>query len=268
MKLIPFVFLILTLFTGCYYSGDEYVMSETGAYSGWSASGDLISKDSIPAVQLQANFQDPTPYTVQFAVTNLHATNGSSNVGAYNPTAEIVWSVEGNSVRRVVSIINGTSVTGVGQGCRVTVRDQTPPGDVSVEMGYTVSILVAPGVRPATQGQPILVPLILDIYGRTNPGAVIVDPETYVDIQIPENAGVTTVAISVSSLTGMVPAVITDANALVAHTNALNDIKLYNPKDFQWVSVGPETTTIRLFNYFTIVSNTQLFYNVTFGIDG
>lgn len=266
MKLVPFVLLILTLFTGCYYSGDEYVMSETGAYNGWSASGRLVSKDSNPAVQLQANFQDSTPYTVQFSITNLKATDGSTDVGSYNPTAEIVWSVEGNSVRRVVSVINGTSVTGVGQGCRVTVRDQTPTGDSTKEMEYVVSILVAPGVRAANQLQPVLVPLITDPFLVTRPGTVFVDGGTAVDIQIPENAGVTSVYITASSLNAGIPIILTDADVQASHTNSAYVYKEYNPIKYTWVPIGPGTTTIRLTNY--MGPATQVLFNVTFGIDG
>jgi|WetSurMetagenome_2_1015567.scaffolds.fasta_scaffold225342_3 hypothetical protein len=266
MKLVPFVFLILTLFTGCYYSGEEYVMSETGAYTGWSASRELISKDTNPAVQLQANFQDPTPYTVQFSITNLKATDGSADIGSYNPTAVIEWSVEGNSVRRVVSVINGTSVTGVGQGCRITVRDQTPTTDTTKEMEYTVAILVAPGVRPANQLQPILTPLIADSFGVTRPGAIFVDGGTGVDVQIPENAGVTSVYITAASLNAGIPVALTDADIQASHTNTAYVYKEYNPNKYTWVPIGPGTSTVRLTNFMGPL--TQVLFNVTFGIDG
>lgn len=266
MKLFLFVLLTLALFTGCYYEGEEYDMSATGAYKGWSASGDLVSKDSLPAVQLQANFEEPVPYTVQFSVTNLKATDGSADIGSYIPTAEIVWSVEGNSVRRVVSVINGTSVTGVGQGCRVTVRDQTPDTDPTKEMGYTVSILVAPGTRPATQLQPILVPLVTDVFGVARPGTVFVDGGTSVDINIPENAGVTAVFITASALNGGIPVILTDADIEVSHESAVYTYKSYNPQKYNWMPIGPETTRIELVNYMGPTS--QVLFNVTFGIDG
>jgi hypothetical protein len=266
MKLFLSVLLALALFTGCYYEGEEYDMSATGAYKGWSASGTLQSKDSLPAVQLQANFEEPVPYTVQFAITNVREVTGTSHIGSYNPTAEIVWSVEGNSVRRVVSVINGTSVTGVGQGCRVTVRDQTPPSDPTVDMEYEVSILVAPGTRPATQVQPILVPLITDVLGVARPGTVFVDGGTAIDVAIPENAGVTAVFITAWAYNAGIPVALTDSDIEAAHTSAAYTFKQYNPQKYNWVPIGPETTRIRLSNYMGPTS--QVLFNVTFGIDG
>jgi hypothetical protein len=243
-------------------------MSQTGAYRGWSSSGTLVSKDPLKTINLQANFVEPVAYTVQFSVTNIKAQNGSASIGSYIPTAEIVWSVTGNSVRRLVSVVNGTSVTGVGQGCRVLVRDSTPPTDISVVMAYDVSILIAPGDRAANQTQPILVPLTSGHLGRTCPGRVLVLPQTYVDVPVPENAGVIAVAVTVSGMLDVGGLVITEADAFVSHVNLFNEVKRYNPKDYEWVPIGPETTIIRMYNYFPVVSNNVLLYNVTFGIDG
>lgn len=160
---------------------------------GWSTSGTLQTGVTTNSVHLQANFEDsPGEYTVQFNV------DAASNI-FFNALATLQWSVEGNTVTRVVTVGNGTSISGVGQGVRVSVVDAT-----SIDMcniagqgaaKYGVSISVIQGIRATTQ-QPVLYTLTEQrasgIYGAvvTNGEPRFIVANGFpVTIQIPQSIG-------------------------------------------------------------------------------
>ncbi len=231
---------------------------------GWSQSGELLTGSSLvrgssKAVNLQAKLQEDDSLTVQFNVEK------KSDFVA-NPQAEIVSSVEGNTVRRVVTVIDGASITTRGRNIRVIARDFT---DASFGPGrkYVVSILATLGVRAGSKQPPILIPLTyFDMLGVESPIGAAISLATGQNntIVIPPDAGVTMVHTAVwvdTGAAGPVP----EQSLFVSHENSSTVMKYYDPLTFSdWVPIAPNSSIIRISNNSTFPS----YWQVTFGVDG
>jgi len=118
----------------------------------WSASGVMVSGDHSQTVSLQAIFRKPGTYTASFSLNPIDdvVVEGSD----IRAEATVEWSVDGNTITRVISVSNGTSIQGTGEGVRIVVNDVTViAGTIS---RYAVTIDVAPGPRGAFNTPPIL----------------------------------------------------------------------------------------------------------------
>ena len=136
---------------------------------GWSVGGILGVGDSFngPAnilsvppnprrkVQLQCSFdRQMQTHTIQF---NGPDNNNLQVIGTGVRTqAEILWTVEGNIVRRVVDVLDGTAVSGEAQGVAINIYDYS---NVATNLTYQVACTVAPGVRGDSGQPPTLRPL-------------------------------------------------------------------------------------------------------------
>jgi hypothetical protein len=124
-----------------------------GGQKAFSKAGKLICQQLHPVVTFDACFPQPGVYTVQFEISSLIQAAGQSGQLTF---ADIVWSVNGTTVKRTISVISGTTISGMGESVYVKVYDASPPGS---EVGfpgvsYTVTINVTPGLRPAQSQQP------------------------------------------------------------------------------------------------------------------
>jgi hypothetical protein len=253
-KFLAVILVLLTL-SGCQEPfGDN--MPYTGEYAGWSASGTLEVGNEHKAVQLQANFVDPGDYTVQFSVSNY-----DTNTDFPTPTAEITWSVEGNSVRRIVTVNNGLSISGTGQGVKVVIRDASMP--TAPATLYDVSVQVVLGTRPAAQQPPTYTPLITGTDGTTRPGAMMVSALTSIVVPVPQDAGIISMFTTVATVP--TPTILTEGDVQIRQNRTGGfPLKAYDPKIATWVPIAPLSTEL------TFVNNTasSVFFSVTFGIDG
>jgi len=276
------VVLVLGLFflAGCTtvdFEGDDMSQGnpQYAKSGGWSASGKLTN-DGQSNMGLQANFladrqDNPIPakdYTIQFFVSQ------PSTVGFINPQAEISWSVEGNTIRRVVSVTNGVSVSGVGQAAKVVVRDQTPQGIGGITYGitYDVSVTIAPGSRPTT-GQPPLNNAASGIV--LGGGATVLTPFSVapgalgdIDIAVPVNAGaISYYATAVpSDLSALTPGV-----AFVQQVDSSNTPRRINDLAITtgFIPLVPEAVALILINNYPPGPGVpNLTMTVSFGIDG
>lgn len=224
--------------------------------NGWQGSEVLTTGNVDRFLQFQANFEKPGAYTVQFAVTppDFQTNFAAPGFGIYTAIAEISWRVEGGDVRRVVSVANGVSVSGVGQGVKVAIRDTTtfgaPPRD------YTVFAQVAPGTRPSVQQPPTL--LGFPTFQTINAGGGTAT------INIPANAGVISSEVSIGPVAIAGFPVI---GVLVIQKNGGGQIlKEYDPTvESGFVPVAPGCTQIDIVNQ-NAANNYRI--QVTFGIDG
>jgi hypothetical protein len=167
---------------------------------GWSVSGILGVGDSydgptnvlsVPPrprrqVQLQCSFaRQMQTHTIQF--------NGPDNdnlliVGSGVRTqAEILWAVQGNVVRRVVDVLDGTAVSGEAEAVAVNIYDYS---NVATNLTYQVAVTVTPGVRGNSQQAPTLRPLGT----RASDGTVFtygcnLVPANVVNYAVPPNVG-------------------------------------------------------------------------------
>jgi hypothetical protein len=215
---------------------------------GWSQAGKLLTGVE-GAVSLQANFKDPGSYTVQFGV--VPPPIAAPAFGIFDCSAVVEWSVEGNTIRRRVSVGNGTSISGQGQAVAVRVSDQSSGAFGANE--YTVSIQVAPGTRPSVNKPPTL---------RGYQTVVTVGGGATSVLDIPQDAGVISVETDVSVLVvGSLP-----VQALVLQVNGAGQIlNQYDPTIVTgFVPVAPNATQVELVN----LSANNYRLQFTFGIDG
>jgi hypothetical protein len=181
MKTLLFAWAIfLGLLTGCTYTvadGDDVMSKDNiGMKNGWSAGGTIHSGQG-DGVGLQANFaanplQPAGYYTVQVSVN-------PPDDGVFLGEVTLSWSVEGQTIERRVSLGNGVTVSGTGQGVKVIVKDTTPNLGSPTLKPYFVSIQVAPGTRPDVEKPPMLFAEALIVAEGT--------PSTPIDI--PRDAG-------------------------------------------------------------------------------
>ncbi len=215
---------------------------------GWSVSGPLISGagPSGNGISLQANFEnEPGNYTVQFGLTQPVVQSGE----IIRAVAEIVWSVEGNDVRRLVNAVNGMSVSGTAQGVKVRLFDNS----VTVApITYQVSAQVVKGTRPSVAHPPFL-------YGDR---FILISGGPSVVVPIPQNAGVTAVYVGATPTTAVnVP----NGQLQVAHESAAATVlQEYEPRDFQWVPIGAGADRILIRNN----SAEPISFTPVWGIDG
>lgn len=228
-----------------------------GRYSGsggWSNFGTLTAGSQDNQVSLQCLFARAADYTVEFSVGNLDFASGEI-AGIANPVATIVWSVEGNDVRRQVNVVNGMSVTGVGQAVKVTIEDATTDATVFGNE-YSVSVQVSPGTRGSTRIQPFLVAEQGTISGvGLSPTPFLLNPGQDVLVPIPSDAGIQAVY------------VLTDApvtTSVVNHNVGPTSFNSYDPTVYKWVPLWPGTSAVDITNNDTTAHT----YAVYFGVDG
>src|SRR5262245_46015170 len=145
---------------------------------GWGTSDDLIAGNPGRHVTLQFPLRRACEHTVQ-----LGCIPGTTNpvpgvVLQFAAEAEIFWSTGGNTVRRVVSVKDGMSVSGVGEHVKVVVTDKSvfAEGGPDDLIAWPVSILVAPGSRGTIQQPPYLeepLPIVVPAAGASTPILVL-----------------------------------------------------------------------------------------------
>ncbi len=165
---------------------------------GWSVSGVLGVGDSMlngvlvvpPSprrlVQLQCSFaKQMQTHTIQF---NGPDNNNLQVVGTGVRTqCEILWSVQGNVVRRVVDVLDGTAVSGEAEAVALNMYDYS---NVATALTYQVAVNVTPGVRGNSQQAPTLRPLGTRASdGTVFPYSCTLVPANVVNYAVPPNVG-------------------------------------------------------------------------------
>jgi hypothetical protein len=180
-----------------------------------------------------------------------------------NPRASIKWSTEGGVIERVVSVLNGMTISGLGSHVSIRAELQYDPfGPVPI------TVLVTRGTRPA-QNQPPLIqlePIIVQAGVVGIPG--INDIPGYSDIPFGQSLHIEGGAISVNAFP-WADAAFNPADAEVSFRNALTGETLrswnpfFNSEDF--IPIPPNCDSLRLFNYGVV---NPLYYSIVVGIDG
>ena len=228
---------------------------------GWSKSQDMVFYDTLRELSMQANFPVAGFYTVQFGVEQDPSLLTNPDI-----IADVVWSVEGNDIRRKISVGNGTTISGTGQACSVKVRDATLFGPAGQK--YTVKALLSPGVRPGSLNRPFLRGIDWDLTSIVapsfliNPYTVSIGPGQSVIINIPPNAGVISadVEVTLSAIVPLDPSLVT-----VGQANPSGTFKGYYPLiETGFVPVFPSSA-------YLIIGNSapaDIEATVLWGIDG
>lgn len=237
----------------------------------WAGQTTLTVGNINNSLKVTADFksQGAKPGTYTILLNSTQPPNGCT------PVAVITWSVAGNSVTREVSLGNGVSVTGTGEGFTVTITDATdtthygfftPPAGPG-QGDYVVTALVTKGTRGSDGQPPTFIP------GAVGNALVDVGPGTYnvvaggaVVIPIPQNVGVKSVFVSAIDVNAT-PNVVTTADGFISQQNGVAVYGNFYPNTNTWVPIIPGARTLELFNTLAGGGHTLAFY-VAFGIDG
>jgi hypothetical protein len=140
-----------------FLSGEDERPDWMHRQSGWAQSGPLYTTQGTSGVGNQAvkcmveRFDRAAVFTVQIG---LNVGDGGFPV---QTLAEVIWSINGTPIRRLVSVSQGTSITGVTESARIAVYDDTPTVEEDqAVVEYIALINVAPGPRAATTLPPFL----------------------------------------------------------------------------------------------------------------
>jgi len=276
-------------------AGAKRLMMQNNAHNlqpqtGWSQSGNLVCQNVAPlpnsppggrVVKMQVCFPKCDVYTIQFEVSHQGQLPGQVGQLVF---ADITWIVDGTAVRRSVSVISGTTISGVGEACNVNVYDASPPGsEVGIPgLVYAITINISPGLRPAQSQQPFFdIPnpdpadpfFGLCAFGVPAASSLVVffpqlntlytgGPATAFPFAngTVKQIGATSVHVTVGSVGG---APIPDQAAQVAIQNIG---RLYDPRNSpQWQPLPPGAFAAELLN--NSVADNYIF-SVTLGIDG
>jgi hypothetical protein len=236
----------------------------------WAQSGELAVQGTR-AVGLQATFDpnDGKVHTVQFIVATPQAPWGGNPAaplpqlpldGAFVAYAKIQWSVNGSDITRVVSVVNGMSIAGVGEAVKVSCYDATPidVGNITPGTLYGVTATVAPGTRGSNINPPYWAPPL------TAPIAV---PASTSNRQtIPQNIGANALNILFAQQdAGGLPIVPPDMFVVFIGPGGLN-LGVYTPTSAdEWVPIPPLAQAFQINNASTTQALTYTYY---LGIDG
>jgi len=173
--------------------------------------------------------------------------------------ALISFTVDGNTVTRRVSVIEGMSVSCVGQGVSAIVSDVSlpDPAGATAPEDYGVVAILAPGTRGSGSQPPVLIPAIL-------PSTLLLPPGGSVVVPIPSDAGATSVGVTVyDTAFGVVPENVPE----VAQRIGVTPLRRYDPRNAGslFIPLAPGATNIQLTNHSGVLS---LQFSLTFGIDG
>lgn len=176
---------------------------------GWSVSGtlgvgenpfDLLPGPPRRQVQLSCSFaRQMQTHTIQF---NGPDNNNLQVTGTGVRTqAEILWSVGGNVVRRVIDVLDGSAISGEAEGVGINIYDYS---SVGTNLTYQVACTVAPGVR-ADSGQP---PTLRPVGRRTSDGLLFpyganLTPGNVINYTVPPNVGAISALIQAINTVGV-----------------------------------------------------------------
>jgi hypothetical protein len=238
--------------------------------SGASQSGVLYTqtKGQRSQAHMQVDFERTFGFagmfTLQFYVDPPKDPINPAYNGFYQAFAEITWSVEGNFVKRLVSIGDGVSISGCGQAVDVQVFDVTiplgitPPNVSTPGLQYRIGMQVTRGTRPSQNQPPVFVnTLPVTIPGTSNHA-----------FQVPQGAGVISAKVSVYDQTTPATArgfALAQAASAGVNPNPQTSLLEWDPaSDTGFVPLPPGTTQIII----SASSADAITANVTWGVDG
>lgn len=228
----------------------------TGMKKGWQQAGKLKIGDPVQAVTLQADFQnEPGNYTIQFGIVKPPNANA-----LYVAKADIYWSVEGQTLKRTITVGNGVSISGTAQGVKVRVYDDTattfPAAVIVPNTEYTVAVQVVKGTRPNVGKPPTLYV-----------APVNVGPLSFQNINIPADAGVISVNVQIGvAAVAIIPIPFT-AQCIVEDVGGLTTLTTFVPTENNagFITLPPGSAILSLYNGSAGDTYTM---QVNFGIDG
>jgi hypothetical protein len=249
-----------------------------GAFKdGWSKSGYLATGGVVIAapgnnrttqsISTQAKFEKTEGgpgaqyFTMQFGIQRPPS-------GFFFAYADVVWTTEGNDVRRRISIVNGAVISGTAEYAKVTLFDGTPELLNVTPEAYYVNVLITPGARPSTQQPPRLV-VQEENNSSGTPGFYQVIAESSIRVPINQDFGI----ISLNSIAQVLGAPSTPIVAgditlqfLISSVNAtVGEVDLF-PIMGTWIPIPPGADLLKIINNRTAPDD--ILINAVFGVEG
>jgi hypothetical protein len=232
-----------------YLAGDDELPDWMHDRGGWAQSGTLVTHQNSGLVKCAVEkFDRCAVYTVQLGLNT-----GDSDGRPFQAQAEVTWSINGTPIRRVVSVSQGCSISGVTESVDVRMYDATPEfGEDQTPFQYVGLINVAPGPRAATTLPPFL---------RIFPAMMELQKNTDFTVDVPENSGVIGVRLSYKSVGTTAPtAVFQDTNGTV-----FDEYDVVTGENSIFVPLASGTTQVRIINQ---DGTNSVFVNGQWAIDG
>ncbi len=212
-----------------------------GRLGGWSVGGtinppgDLFpDPKGMTSIDLQCQLDRPQVFTVEFRVGPTNATS-SGGLTLNTPVAVIEWSTNGDTVRRKVSVVNGTSISGPAEFVKVKMFDES---EDAAAHHYVAVVTVTPGTRggdvpPTLQNQP------LQSFGAGSGtlGSGVIFP-------IPEDVGAVMFRVLVWNETG--PLTMGDVIVRQETQAGATIDAVMNPSEEGWIPIAPGAVQVEV----------------------
>jgi hypothetical protein len=243
----------------------EDSMTSSVAERGSAKSIVLTRGQSTIASLGNQTWEPAASYTVQFSIIPSSQFPPQRAGHLIAPTicyAIVKWSVAGQDIQRVISVSNGASLVGVGEGCTIQVYDATNlTGSVSPDPvpTYTVTATVSPGTRGSQVNPPLFIPSTLDKFTGVDCAGALGATPSHATIPIPQNIGATSVQVTILEDS---PAAV---GVICSQARILGNSVQWDPLvNTDFVPLDPSAINV-VINNFTAA---QVNYFVVFGIDG
>jgi hypothetical protein len=268
-----FSILLLISCLGCtYYTGAENtiyeVLPDAGGDDMKSTSGGaksvVLTRGQFQPVALgNYVFNDAGVYTIQFSTIPVGGPAVPSFVRPSITYAIVKWTVAGNDIQRIVSVANGVSLAGVGEGCTIQVFDATaidPPPNPDPMPQYTVTATLTPGTRGSAVNPPTYFPSVFDPNTKVASYGDLLASSSAV-IPVPQNAGVISVQVTGVSGNPADPLLLN-----VVQYNPVTNLRAYSAAVYTgFIPLDPGATFVNINNE---DAAHDALYGVAFGVDG
>lgn len=232
--------------------------------AGWAGSQIITVPAGLGAVPVESNLivqaqlKTETYLTAQFSIATPAVIPSAILPRA---RAEVIWTVQGNSCRRLIDIVSGAVISGPARNFNIKVSDNTAFSGAlhPADFQYVVSCQVAPGTRPGGSQFPILMP------PPSEDGFQTVADGSNFTYNVPRDAGVIAAFISCgNNLGGPIDPIGAEVNVVISAGFLINQFLNYDALN-QWIPLQPGTDRIRIFNQGFAPS---LNFSVMYGVEG
>ena len=223
--------------------------------------GNIVESPTNNQVSLQCEL-DGGMNTIQFGM--IPKANTAANGQVSVAQATILWTVDGNTLRRVVTVGAGGSVSGSAHMVQVIMEDATRTGPAypaGFDRLYDVSVQVSRGTRANIMQPPILMPNDSSFVE----GFALLAGGDDLFLAVPKDSGVVSFQCVVNSPTG---AVLPLGSILVKEVANTSTRRMYDPREYgsSWIGLNPSVDEVHVINTNALADTCNV--SILWGIDG